>query len=40
MPILKIDIGAMKCERVNTFDEMSFVMIGLGVITNTFGPGC
>jgi hypothetical protein len=29
----------MKCERVNTIDEVSFVMIGSGGI-NTFGPGC
>ena len=29
----------MKCERVNTFDQMQFVMIDFGVVTNTFGPG-
>ena len=35
IPIFTIDNGVMKCERVNTFGEMSIVMIGLGVITNT-----
>jgi len=37
---LVMDNGEMKCERVNTFNQMAIVMTDYAVVTNTSGPGC